>query len=190
MIFAESRRLCSLCLVGLALSSLPLLHAGDPATHRVFDAGQQPDDRRLQPPKDLNGYFPFEVPETKAEWDQRRAELQQRVLVATGLWPMPEKTPLHPAIYGRTERDGFTVEKVYFESLPGHFVSGLLFRPTGTTNEKRPAVLCPHGHGGRQQDYGEAAMDKLIESGAELYHASGRFPKLARCAQLARMGCV
>jgi dienelactone hydrolase len=51
-------------------------------------------------------------------------------------------------------------------------------------------VLSPHGHGGRDQDYGEASMEKLIESGAEIHRKSGRFPKLARCAQLARMGCV
>ena len=162
----------------------------DPANHRVLDEGQLPDDMRLQEPKDLNGYFPFEVPETKDAWQKRQKELKQRVLVATGLWPMPEKTPLNPVLHGLVKRDGFTVEKIYFESLPGHFVSGLLFRPEGNTEEKRPAVLCPHGHGGRQQDYGINKMDDLIESGAEIHKKSGRFPKLARCAQLARMGCV
>ena len=167
-----------------------LTFAGDPANHRVFDAGQQPEDARLKDPIDLNGYFPFEVPRSKAAWEQRRAELKQRVLVSTGLWPMPAKQPLHPTIHSKVLRDGFTVEKVYFESLPGHFVTGLLFRPTGDSNNKRPAVLSPHGHGGRQQDYGEDKMDALIESGAELHRDSGRFPKLARCAQLARMGCV
>ena len=162
----------------------------DGSDHRVFEQGQQPNDSRLQPAKDLNGYFPFEVPQSKAAWEQRRTELKQRVLVSTGLWPMPEKTPLNAVIHGRVERDGFTVEKVYFESLPGHFVTGLLFRPAGDSDQKRPAVLSPHGHGGRNQDYGEANMQKLIESGAELHEKSGRFPKLARCAQLARMGCV
>lgn len=164
--------------------------AWDGSNHRVLDAGQQPNDRRLQPPKDLDGYFPFEVPESKAAWEQRQAELKHRVQVAVGLYPMPEKTPLNAVIHGKVQRDGFTVEKVYFESLPGHFVSGLLFRPEGPVNKKRPAVLSPHGHGGRMQDYGEANMQKLIDSGAELHAKSGRFPKLARCAQLARMGCV
>ncbi|APZ96088.1 alpha/beta hydrolase family protein [Fuerstiella marisgermanici] len=176
-----------------AISATTIAHAtadGDPAQHRVFDVGQQPDDVRLKAPKDLNGYFPFEVPASKAEWEQRKAELKLRVQIATGLYPMPEKTPLNTVIHGKVQRDGFTVEKVYFESLPGHFVSGLLFRPDGEATSKRPAVLCPHGHGGRQQDYGEAKMDELIKSGAELHKRSGRFPKLARCAQLARMGCV
>lgn len=184
----------TLCLLTVAAFSTSWLSAtavaGDPAAHRVFDTGQQPEDARLKAPKDLNGYFPFVVPKSKAEWEQRQRELEQRVQVATGLFPMPEKTPLNPVIHGKVERDGFTVEKVYFESLPGHFVSGLLFRPEGQADGPRPAILSPHGHGGRQQDYGEAKMDALIEAGAEIHKQSGRFPKLARCAQLARMGCV
>lgn len=156
---------------------------------RVFPAGERPDDRRLQTLKDLNGYFPFEVPATKEGWLERREELRRRVRVATGLWPAPEKTPLGAVIHGRVDRPDFTVEKVYFESLPNHFVTGLLFRPKGKQG-KLPGVLCPHGHGGRTQDYGEHKMPRLIEDGAEKFAGSGRYPKLARCAQLARMGCV
>ncbi len=166
--------------------------ASSPAEElRVYELGQLPNDSRLGEPKDLNGYFPFKVPASKAVWEARADELRRRVKIATGVWPMPERTPLNPVIYEKVQRDGFTVEKVYFESVPNHFVTGLLFRPDdGKTNVKRPAVLCPHGHGGRLQDYGEANMAKLIEAGAEKFEKSGRFPKLARCAQLARMGCV
>lgn len=158
---------------------------------RVCEPGQQPNDARLAELKDLNGYFPLEVPETKAAWEARAEELRRRVLVATGLWPMPERTPLNPVIYGQVRRDGFTVEKVYFESLPGHYVTGLLFRPDGPSDgAKRPGVLCPHGHGGRLQDHGQQNIRRMIVEGAERFEQSGRFPKLARCAQLARMGCV
>jgi dienelactone hydrolase len=172
-----------------------LLIAGAPTAFaddvRVYKEGQQPNDIRLQAPKDLNGYFPFEVPAGKAAWEKRADELRRRVLVATGLWPAPEKTPLNAVIHGKVERPGFTVEKVYFEGVPGHFVTGLLFRPAdGKTGIKRPAVLCPHGHGGRLQDYGEQTIRQLIADGAERFEKSGRYPKLARCAQLARMGCV
>lgn len=156
---------------------------------RVYPEGEAPKDKRLEPLKDLDGYFPFDVPSNKTDWESRAKELRQRILVATGLWPMPEKTPLNAQIFGKVKRDGFTVEKVYFESLPGHFVTGLLFRPEGE-GANRPGILCPHGHGGRLQDYGEKAMPKLIEQGAERFERSGRYPKLARCAQLARMGCV
>ena len=164
--------------------------AGNPSPHQVLDNGQQLIDVRLQPPKDLNGYFPFQVPESPTAWEQRRAELRRRVLVATGVWPMPEKTPLNPVIHGRVQRDGFTMEKVYFESLPGHFVTGMLFRPSPLNTTPSPAVLCPHGHGGRMQDIGEEKIRQQIANGEEFLPQSGRMAKLARCAQLARMGCV
>ncbi len=159
---------------------------------RVFPDGQVPQDRRLQDRKDLNGYFPFVVPDSPQAWEQRAAELRRRVQVATGTWPLPERTPLNPVIHGRIQRDGFSVEKVYFESVPNHFVTGLLFRPDGpsSADARRPAVLCPHGHGGRLQDYGAEKMPALIESGAEKFAQGNRFPKLSRCVQLARMGCV
>lgn len=165
----------------------------------------RPDDARLKPLKDLNGFFPLVVPATKAAWELRRAKLKQRVLVATGLWPMPDRTPLNPVIHGKVSRPpidedrngvkvkriGFTVERVCFESVPNHFVTGLLFRPDdGKKGVKRPAVLCPHGHGGRLQRHGPEKMLQLIADGEERFLASGQYPKLARCAHLARMGCV
>ena len=155
---------------------------------RVLPVGQLPNDVRLQAKKDLNGYFPFEPPSTREAWESRADGLRRRILVATGLWPMPERTPLNAVTHGKVEREGFSVEKVYFESLPGHFVTGLVFRPTGKEGPF-PAVLCPHGHGGRNQDHG-AKIAELIEKGEEKFEQSGRFPKLARCATLARMGCV
>ncbi len=176
------------CLLLLAFLALGIVPAAQ-AELRVYPEGEVPKDSRLEPLKDLNGYFPFDVPANKTAWESRANQLRRQVLVATGLWPMPEKTPLNAQIYGLTKRDGFTVEKVYFESLPGHYVTGLLFRPEGK-GTNRAGILCPHGHGGRLQDYGEKAMPKLIAQGAERFEKSGRFPKLARCAQLARMGCV
>ena len=157
---------------------------------RVFPEGERPDDARLKPLKDLNGFFPFEVPKSLEAWEKRAAELRLRILVATGLYPLPPKTPLNAVIHGKFERPGFTVEKVYFESYPGLFVTGLLFRPSNPPPGKLPAVLNPHGHGGRLQDHGLAGVRREIASGAEQFEESGRMPKLVRNAQLARMGCV
>ena len=175
-------------LLGLLVASLIStgLQAAGP---RVMEQGQLPADARLGELKHLNDYFPFQPPKTKAAWEARAEQLRRRILVASGLWPMPPKTPLNAVIHGKVERNGFTVEKVYFESAPGFFVTGLLFRPEKTEGE-HPAVLSPHGHGGRLQDHGEAAIKGLIESGDEKYEGSGRYPKLSRCAQLARMGVV
>lgn len=156
---------------------------------RVLD-GQRPNDARLGELKTLDDHFPFVVPANSAAWYARAEALRRRVLVATGLWPMPEKTPLQPVIFGKSERDGFTVEKVYFQSLPGHYVTGLLFRPSKPSAGRSAGVLCPHGHGGRMQAHSDEEIARQIAQGGEHFERSGRTPKLARCAQLARMGCV
>ncbi|MCB1076362.1 MAG: acetylxylan esterase [Verrucomicrobiae bacterium] len=170
-----------------SMVSAPHAMAGPP---RVTPEGQLPEDPRTGPLKDLNGYFPFDVPTTREAWEHRAEDLRRRVLVANGLWPMPEKTPLNAVIHGKVARPGFTVEKVYFESYPGLFVTGLLFRPEGDADQKRPAVLCPHGHGGRLQDHGPDGVLTQIAMGAERFEESGRMPKVARAATLARLGCV
>lgn len=37
---------------------------------------------------------------------------------------MLERTPLHPQIFGRIKRDGYSVEKVLLEALPGYYLGG------------------------------------------------------------------
>jgi dienelactone hydrolase len=158
---------------------------------RVVPPGQKPKDARLGKVKTLNDYFPMTVPKSLADWKLRREALRQQVLVANGLWPLPPKTPLKPVIHGKIERDGYTVEKVFFASYPGHYVCGNLYRPKGK-KDKRPGVLCPHGHwaNGRFFDAGEKAAETQINQGAEKTIEGARYPLQARCAQLARMGCV
>lgn len=154
-------------------------------------AQDAPKDARLGKPKDYNGFFPWTPPASKEQWEKRRRELREQVLVSQGLWPLPEKTPLKPVIHGKIERDGYTIEKVYFASYPGHYVTGNLYRPTGKPG-KLPAVLSPHGHwaNGRFYDAGEKAAREQIKQGAEKTIEGARYPLQARCAQLARLGCV
>ncbi len=158
---------------------------------RVLPAGQLPADVRLQPLKDLDGYFPFQPAASVEAWAPRAEEIRRRVLVSLGLWPLPTRTPLNAVVHGRIDRDSYTVEKVYFESMPGFFVTGNLYRPKGRSG-RLPGVLCPHGHwaNGRFMDYGIEEVRKEIERGAERFEEGGRSPLQARCVQLARMGCV
>jgi dienelactone hydrolase len=166
-----------------------LAGADDPT--RVLEDGRRPADSRLGKPRDLNGYFPFAPPATRKEWDARKKQLREQILVATGLWPMPESPPLNPVIHGRIDRDAYTIEKVFFASYPGHYVSGNLYRPKGKLG-KRPGVLSPHGHwrNGRFYEATEAEAQTQLKQGAEKTLAGARYPLQARCAQLARMGCV
>jgi dienelactone hydrolase len=161
------------------------------STPRVLPEGKQPNDARLGPLKNFNGYFPFVPGSSRAEWEKRAERVRRQVLVATGLWPMPTKTPERAVVHGRVDRDGYTVDKVYFESFPGHFVSGNLYRPKGRSG-KLPGVLCPHGHwnNGRFNETSLKDLRKQIVEGGERFEDGGRYPLQARCVQLARMGCI
>lgn len=182
------KRLAILSVLILA-GSYPVKAETDPS--QVF-GGRTPPDRRLDRQRTLNDYFPFTPPDTKAAWEKRRQQVREDLLVATGLWPMPPKTPLQPVIHGKIDRDDYTIEKVFFASLPGHYVSGNLYRPKGDKPVKRPGILRPHGHfaNGRMYDAGEQAARNEIKSGAERTIENARFLQQASLAQLARMGCV
>src|SRR2546423_1756012 len=105
-----------------------------------------PADTRLTKIRTLDDKdFDMKVPATKEEWEKRRIELREQVLVSEGLWPLPEKSPLNAVIHGKIDRDDYTIEKVFFASYPGHYVSGNLYMPKGARG-KLPVVLCPHGH--------------------------------------------
>jgi dienelactone hydrolase len=158
---------------------------------RVLPAGTLPNDVRLQPLKDLDSYFPFTPPVSKDEWEKRAERVRRQILVSQGLWPMPTKTPLNAVIHGRIDRAEYTVEKVYFESAPGFFVTGNLYRPKSIQG-KAPGVLFAHGHwaNARLSESGDAELLREIATGEERFEEGGRSRFQSMCVQLARMGCV
>jgi len=92
----------------------------------------------------LDDHFAPPAVTSKAAWDARAGWLREHVLASAGLLPLPEKTPLGPEIFAEIVHDDYRVAKVYFESLPGFFVTGNLYRPIGAG--PFPAILSPHGH--------------------------------------------
>src|SRR6266571_2114093 len=161
------------------------------AVRRVFPEGKLPNDIRLEPLKDLDGYFPFAPPASKAEWEKRAERVRRQILLSQGLWPMPTKAPLHPVLHGKIDRGEYTVEKVYFESAPGFFVTGNLYRPKNISG-KVPGVLFAHGHwaDARLTESTDAELRREIADGEERFEQGGRSRFQSMCVQLARMGCV
>ena len=156
----------------------------------------KPLERRLAAPKHYNRkYHPWTPPTGKDAWETRKPILREQLLVSQGLWPMPEKAPLNAVVHGKIERDGYTVEKVFFVSHSGHYVTGNLYRPTGKTG-KLPAVLYTHGHwqdarlstANSWESKKNNKGDK--ETGAEATENSSKYFHQAGCAMLARLGCV
>jgi dienelactone hydrolase len=80
-----------------------------------------------------------------ADWTTRRAEYRRQLFEMLGLWPLPERTELKPAVTGRIEREGFAVEKLHFQSLPGLYVTANLYLPKPQARPA-PAVLYVCGH--------------------------------------------
>jgi len=151
----------------------------------------QAEDARLGPLKDLNGYFPFPAPKSVQAWKPRQEFVRRQLLVSQGLWPMPTKTPLNAVIHGKIDQGEYTVEKVYFESAPGFFVTGNLYRPKNVTG-KAPAVIFPHGHwtDARFLIQPDKYVREEIATGQERFVEGGKSRFQSMCVQLARMGCV
>lgn len=176
------------------LAAEPQAATGDPS--RVLPAGRLPKDARLGKPRTLrDAYHPWQPPKSLAEWKVERKRLREQVLVSQGLWPMPPKTPLKPVVHGKIDKGDYTVEKVFFQSHPGHYVTGNLYRPkaSGAASSRRsPAVLCPHGHwsNARFYDAGENRAKQLIKGGGETHLNAARHHIQARMVGLARLGCV
>ncbi len=114
----------------------------------------------------------------RASWDTYATHLRTRIQEGAGLAPWPRRTPLNPVIRAKRNYDGYSVENVAFESVPGYLVTGSLYRPLDA-KPPHAAVLSTHGH------------YPAIKS-PESYETHARFwPGMqARCASLARMGAV
>ncbi len=158
---------------------------------RLAAADAPPADVRLGPLKDLNGYFPFTPPASREAWAERAAYVRRQILVSQGLWPMPTRPPLNAVIHGRIEREDYVIEKAYFESAPGLFVTGNLYRPKQPRG-RVPVVLFAHGHwkDARLSEETEAKLRQEIATGQERFEQGGRSRFQSMCVQLARMGCV
>jgi dienelactone hydrolase len=107
-------------------------------------------------------------------WEARKAELRKCFLEQLGLSPMPKKTPLNPVVTPTRKFDGYTVQNVGIETLPGLYLCGSLYRPAKGKGPF-PAVLSPHGHfnSADLNEYGRYRPDQQY-----------------RCAMLAKMGAV
>lgn len=116
----------------------------------------------------------FEMPlyDTLEEWETRASWLREHLLAVLGLWPLLERCPLDMQVTGSIEHDDYVVENVHFQSFPGFYCTGNLYRPR-TAGEQCPGVLNPHGHWDR-------GRLEHIERGSIR----------ARCIAFARMGMV
>lgn len=75
----------------------------------------------------------------------------------------PERTPLNARVVGRDGGDGFRIERIIYESLPGYFVTALCYLPDAPRFPPPfPAVLVLCGHQlkgvGKETYYGHCTL--------------------------------
>lgn len=111
---------------------------------------------------------------TLDDWQKHAAAIRARLRKGMELEKFPKRTPLNPQFRNKKTLNGYTVESVAFESIPGFYVTGNLYRPTGQQKPKSQAVILnPHGHWDKPEDYGRYRHDMQ-----------------SRCAAFARMGAI
>ena len=95
---------------------------------------------------------------TRKEWEKRAKLIKAHILKGTGLEKLPKKCPLNAIIGAKRVYDGYQVQNVAFESLPGVYVTGSLYTPT-VSNGKIPGIISPHGHWSKPGDVGRYRPD-------------------------------
>lgn len=133
-------------------------------------------DERVSTVRHGEMHLPTPAYSSRSQWEARTRWLRDRILSSAGLLPLPPRTPLRAHLVGRIEREGYSVEKVHFESFAGFLVTGNLYRPTNG-KPPYPAVLCPHGH------WGEG---RLVNDPTD--NSKDSMPGL--CINLARQGAI
>ncbi len=90
------------------------------------------------------------LPETNQQWSLKRTEIRKKLVKALGGFP-DNKCDLNPVLVGKLEFEGYTIEKVVIQTIPGVELTANVYRPDG--EGPFPAVLCVHGHWkGAKQD--------------------------------------
>jgi len=102
------------------------------------------------------------------EWEKRKAGLKPCILQALQLDKMPAAPGTQPVITPLRKYNGYTIENIAIEILPGLWINGSLYKPARYKG-KIPVILNPDGHWEKQR-----------------YRPDCQY----RCAALAKMGAM
>lgn len=107
-----------------------------------------------------------EMGKLRSKADALAFQAKVRAIVAKAFEPWPEKCPLEAETTGTQKCDGYTLEKVRFNSRPGYWVTGNLYIPDGLT-APAPASLaaCGHASEGKASTTYQSFCIRLVRNG-------------------------
>ena len=105
----------------------------------------------------------WESVQTEADLQRLQTQLRANLIEMIGGLP-DRKTDPHARITGKIQMEGFSIEKLIFESLPGVFVTALVYSPDDHST-KHPAVLVPAGHATNGKIHYQVLSQRLASRG-------------------------
>ncbi len=82
---------------------------------------------------------------SREKLEAQRDRLHREFMFMIGLDPLPERTPLQATVVRTIDRGEYTVEVLYFQSLPGCYVTANLYKPAKGRGPF-PALVWGPGH--------------------------------------------
>ena len=169
---------------GIAIAAMCAAATGQKSPDATRENAPPAEAFRVLPPADAAGpqITPYLLYQTQLAWHQDqlrlerwsqvktegdllrlRAELKKSLLETIGGLPT-EKTDLHATITGRIAGNGFHIEKLIYQSLPGFYVTALVYVPENG-DKVHPAILVPAGHSTNGKDHYQALSERLALRG-------------------------
>ena len=102
-----------------------------------------------------------------ADWPQAREQWRAQYFAMMGVtshMALAERPPLNVQITKETERDGYRIQNLHYEALPGLYVTGNLYLPTNVAGPV-PGVLYVCGHAQKQKEHYQAHPRKFAQLG-------------------------
>ena len=101
---------------------------------------------------------------TKSDWQKRQQFVKDKLKEIIG--PFPKKEALNPEITGIIQKEGYRIEKIIYESVPGFYETGCLYIPDNLKG-KAPAILNVFGHdqASFREEYYQVIITNLVKKG-------------------------
>lgn len=132
--------------LGLSLAAALPLNAGRFPEKTPETPGSQMLDRYMeQQTREIEETGGLKDIQTKEDWAAKAPEYRRQLAEMLGIYPEPARTPLNATKTGESSGEGYVVENMHFQPVPGLYVTANFYRPT-KVEKPLPTILYVCGH--------------------------------------------